>query len=178
MKLKTRDYILSSLFAALMALCSWLSVPAAVPFTMQTFGVFLSVALLGGRRGVLAVTVYIMLGAVGLPVFSGFRGGLGVLFSATGGYIMGFLIAALIMWGLERRTSLLASMLAGQLMCYAFGTAWFVLVYTSGGRTMSFLSALMCCVVPFVVPDAVKIALALALSLRLRRIPAIREMLS
>lgn len=98
--MKTRDMALIAAFAAVITVCAWISVPAAVPFTLQTFAVFLAVGLLGGKRGTIAVAVYILLGAVGVPVFSGFNGGLGALLGITGGYILGFLAAAAVMWGL------------------------------------------------------------------------------
>ena len=85
MKSKAYDLVLIALFAALMALCAWVTVPYAVPFTMQTFGVFLALLLLGGKRGTICMAVYLLLGAVGLPVFSGFRGGVGALVGSTGG---------------------------------------------------------------------------------------------
>lgn len=88
---KTRDIVFIGIFAALIAICSWISIPTTVPFTLQTMGVFTAVGLLGGKRGSLAVLVYILLGLVGLPVFAGFSGGVGVLFGTTGGYIIGFL---------------------------------------------------------------------------------------
>ena len=101
-RMDTRDITMIAVCTAMMVICSWISIPATVPFTMQTFGVFLCVGLLGGRRGTLAVSVYLLLGAVGLPVFSGFTGGIGHLFGATGGYIIGFLFSALVMWLIER----------------------------------------------------------------------------
>lgn len=73
-------------FAVLIAICSWISIPMTVPFTLQTFAVFLAVGVLGGKRGSLAVLIYILLGAVGIPVFAGFSGGIGVLLGNTGGY--------------------------------------------------------------------------------------------
>jgi biotin transport system substrate-specific component len=85
-----------ALGAVLIIICSWLTVPFAVPFTMQTFAVYCALLLLGGRRGLLAVLLYILLGAFGLPVFSGFRGGIGALLGPTGGYILGFLLCALL----------------------------------------------------------------------------------
>ncbi|MDD3920030.1 MAG: biotin transporter BioY, partial [Eubacteriales bacterium] len=81
----TRDMLYIALAVALIAICAWLSIPAAVPFTMQTFGVFMAAGLLGKRRGVMAVAVYLLLGIIGIPVFSGFRGGVGVLMGNTGG---------------------------------------------------------------------------------------------
>ena len=101
-RLKIRDIAYIGASAALIAVCSWISVPSPVPFTLQTFAVFSAVGILGGRRGTIAVLVYLLLGAVGLPVFAGFRGGVGVLLGTTGGYIAGFLLAALLMWAAER----------------------------------------------------------------------------
>ena len=96
---KTYDMVYIAIFAVIMAICSWISIPMEVPFTLQTFGVFIAVGILGGKRGTLAVLVYILLGAVGVPVFAGFTGGIGVLFNTTCGYIVGFLFSALVMWG-------------------------------------------------------------------------------
>ena len=171
--LNTRDAAMIALCAAVMAVCSWISIPAAVPFTMQTFGVFLAVGLLGGRNGTLAVLIYILLGAAGLPVFSGFTGGIGHLFGATGGYIIGFIFSALLMWLVEAllgRSSktLAASMIAGLLICYAFGTAWFMVVYARDSGSVGLITALSWCVFPYIIPDALKILLAAGMTRRLR----------
>ena len=74
---KTYDMVYIAVFVVVMAICSWISIPATVPFTLQTFGVFLAVGVLGGKRGTLSILVYILLGAVGVPVFAGFSGGIG-----------------------------------------------------------------------------------------------------
>ena len=95
--IKTRDIAYIAFFAVVIAVCSWISIPTVVPFTLQTFAVFLTVGVLGGKRGTLAVFVYILLGVCGVPVFSGFSGGIGVLLGQTGGYIAGFLFSALVM---------------------------------------------------------------------------------
>ena len=76
---KTYDLVYVSIFVVLIAVCSWISIPLTVPVTLQTFGVFIAVGLLGGKRGTLAVLVYILMGAIGIPVFSGFTGGIGIL---------------------------------------------------------------------------------------------------
>lgn len=171
---RTRDMVLISLFAALTAICSWISIPAAVPFTLQTLAVFLAVGLLGGKRGTICILLYILLGAVGLPVFSGFTGGLGVLFGTTGGYIMGFLFSALLMWTLEPLTKgkswgLILSMVLGLLVCYTFGTLWFRMIYLKTTGPVGLITVLSWCVFPFLIPDAVKIAIAYVLTLRLRK---------
>ena len=172
--LHIRDMTQSAACAALMAVCAWIAVPTQPPFTLQTLGVFLSVGLLGGRRGTAAVGLYLLMGAAGLPVFSRFTGGPGALLGATGGYLAGFLASALTMWAMERlwrgnSRLLAASMVLGLLACYAFGTAWYIALYAHTAEPVGLAAALGTCVVPFVVPDLCKIAVALALSLRLRK---------
>lgn len=172
-KLSVRDMAYIALFAVMMAVCSWISIPYVVPFTLQTFAVFLAVEVLGGRRGTVAVLVYLLMGAVGLPVFTGFSGGIGHLLGSTGGYIVGFVFTALVMWGMERipgnRTVVLTiSMVLGLLVCYAFGTAWFVMVYARTTGPVGVWTAVGWCVAPYVVPDLMKLALALVLRRRLR----------
>ena len=83
-RISVYDLVMVALFAALIAVCAWVTVPGAVPFTLQTMGVFLAVGLLGGKRGTASVLVYILLGAVGMPVFSGFSGGVGRLLGPAG----------------------------------------------------------------------------------------------
>ena len=171
--INVRSMCYVGVFAALMAVCSWISVPTAVPFTLQTLGVFLAVGLLGGKLGTAAVVVYVLLGAFGLPVFANFSGGAGVLLSNTGGYIIGFIFSALFMWAMEhllgRRTwVLLVSMLAGLVICYAFGTAWFMLLYMRTTGPVGLVTVLGWCVFPFVLPDLLKILLAMTITARLR----------
>lgn len=174
MKLKTKDLALCALFAALIAVCAWISIPATVPFTLQTFAIFAALGLLGGKRGTVAVAVYLLLGAIGVPVFAGFQGGIGALLGTTGGYLLGFLLTALIVWGMEARFGskagvFLLSAVLGMLVCYAFGTAWYLVVYARTKGAISLATALGWCVVPFLIPDAVKIALAVLLRGRLKR---------
>lgn len=166
-----RELVFTAMFAAIIAVCSIISIPiGAIPVTLQTFAVCLSAAVLGWKRGTLAVFIYILLGVVGLPVFSGMKGGAGVLAGPTGGYIIGFIPAAVII-GLvadktrRRALPLCLSMIGGVALCYAVGTVWFTVVT---GR--SFGEALMLCVVPFILFDAAKIALAAPLSLKLSKL--------
>lgn len=174
-KFRTKDIAYIAVFAALLAVCSWISIPIGeVPVTLQTMGVFLAVGLLGGRRGTLAIVVFIALAAIGAPVLAGFTGGAGILLGTTGGYILGFLLSALLMWAMERLLGnslpvLAVSMVLGLAVCYAFGSAWFMFVYTRANGAVALGTVLGWCVVPFILPDAVKIAVALALTARLRR---------
>lgn len=176
-KLQTRDLTLIALFTGLMAVCAWISVPVPAPFvqfTMQTFAVFAALMTLGGRRGTYAVAAYLLLGAVGAPVFSNFRGGLGVLLGTTGGYILGFFFTALLYWLMTARLGeslpvKLAAGVLGAATYYAFGTAWYLVLYASAGNPVGLMTALGYCVLPFVVPDLIKLALALLLARRLRK---------
>ena len=173
-KMKTLDMVYIALFACLMAICSWISIPGEVPFTLQTMGVFLAIGLLGGKRGTLAVLVYILMGVIGLPVFSGFSGGIGKLVGVTGGYIVGFLASALVMWAMEallgkKKWSLALSMVIGLLVCYAFGTAWFMVLYTNSKGAITLGAVLGMCVIPYIIPDVIKIAVALLLTNILKR---------
>lgn len=160
-----RRMVLCSLFAACTAVCAWLSIPVAdIAFTMQTFAVFVSLGVLGGKWGTVSILIYLLLGAVGLPVFSGFQGGIGTLLGVTGGYIWGFLFSGLVYWALER-FSKPAAAAAGMAACYACGSAWF-LVY-AGKASLGFV--LLKCVVPYLLPDVIKISMALRLSSRISR---------
>ena len=151
MKFSTRDLCFCAIGAALIAVCG----------------------LLGGKRGTVSVLVYLLLGAVGAPVFAGFRGGFASLIGTTGGYLVGFILLALIIalaqarWGLGQWVFVLSAAV-GLLVCYAFGTAWFLIVYTrTGAITLGVVLAK--CVLPFLLPDAVKLALATLLRARLYR---------
>jgi biotin transport system substrate-specific component len=171
-KRTTRDIAYIAMGVALIAICSWISVPMTVPFTMQTFAVCLVTALFGLKRGLWTVAAYILLGAVGAPVFAGFKGGFGALLGVTGGYIVGFLFTALVVglaserWGRKLKV-LVPAMILGILLCYAFGTAWFVLVYTKNSGPIGVGTALGWCVLPYIPADAAKLLLASLLSVRL-----------
>ena len=171
-RMTARDLTYASVSIALIAVCSWISVPSVVPFTLQTFAVCLIASLLGLRLGLWTVAGYILLGAVGVPVFSGFRGGPGALLGVTGGYIIGFLLTALVTgfaadrYG-RRLPVLLVSMALGILLCYIFGTAWFMLVYAKNTGPVSLGTALAWCVTPYLIPDGIKLVLAALLTRRL-----------
>lgn len=177
---KTYDMAYIAVFTVLIAICSWISIPTVIPFTLQTFAVFLSIAVLGGRRGTLAVTIYVLLGAIGVPVFAEFTGGLGIILRNTGGYIIGFIFSALVMWLMEsifikklhvKHTLVIqaVSMVLGLLACYAAGTVWFMFVYMKDAGPVGLTTVLGWCVIPFIIPDTVKIALALMLGNILRK---------
>lgn len=174
-KNKTLNMVYIALFAVVMAICSWMVFPGAVPFTLQTFGVFLAVLILGGKSGTMAVLLYLLMGAVGLPVFSGFMGGVGVLMGHTGGYLSGFFLLALTMWFFEAFFGKSVpirwiSMTIGLLLCYAFGTFWYMTVYTGSADEGGIMAVLSLCVLPFIIPDIIKMMLAMAVRKRLLKI--------
>ena len=167
-----KDIVLCALFAALLALCAWVYVPIGdIAVTMQTFGLFLTLGLLGGKRGITAVFLYLLLGAVGLPVFSGFQSGLGILLSPTGGYLLGFLAAAGVYWVMTACQGTpkgkLAAMILGLCVCYAFGCVWFSAVYLQGRKGL--LAVLLKCVAPYLIPDGIKLTLAYFLAQKMRK---------
>ena len=156
--------VASALFAALMAICAWISIPAGdTAFTMQTFGIFLALGVLGGKWGCASILVYLLLGAAGLPVFSAFQGGLGVLLGPTGGYLWGFGAAGLAYWGFEKLCKPIG-VVVGILLCYACGCFWFM---HYAGSTVGFVAAMVKCVIPYLIPDALKLWLAYTLANRI-----------
>ena len=161
----TRKLTRCALFAAMMALCAWIGIPLGhTVFTMQTFGVLLALGVLGGKQGTISILCYLLLGAAGLPVFSGFRGGIGAILGPTGGYLWGFLATGLVFWLLEK-WSRPAAMIAGLVICYTCGTVWYM-TYTGGALA----AVLAQTVLPYLIPDAVKLVLALRLTKRLKKI--------
>ncbi len=171
LSLTTKELTRSALCTALIAVCSWIVIPTpTVPFTMQTFAVFLCLFFLGGKMGTLSILCYLLLGAVGAPVFAGFSGGIGVLFGSTGGYLLGFLATALVyhlchVEGLNLRSVLV--MVLGLFLCYGFGTMQFVLVYGANVGEIGIFTALSWCVIPYILPDLIKLALAWQVAKRL-----------
>lgn len=167
----TKEIALIALFVALTAVCAWISIPLPaplVPFTLQTFAVFTALGILGLKNGLTAIIVYCLLGAVGLPVFAGMKGGLGVLLGTTGGYIIGFIFTALSVGIITKKFGrsvpvLVISMVIGLILCYAFGTAWFMVVYTNSKSAVGLATALGWCVTPYIIPDIVKIAVAITI---------------
>lgn len=171
---KTKNIVFIAMFSVIIAICSWISIPFQVPFTMQTFAIFCTLSILGGCNGSISVLVYILLGAIGIPVFAGFSGGIGILFGTTGGYIIGFLGTALIYWlitkllGNKLWVTILA-MVIGLFLCYALGTIWFMVAYANKTGPIGIGTALSYCVIPFIIPDLVKMVLAVLISDRVKK---------
>ena len=164
------DMVYTAMFAAVICICSIVSVDiGTVPVTLQTFAICIAAAILGWKRGTVSVLVYVLLGAVGLPVFAGLKGGIQILTGPTGGYIIGFIFTAVIVGSAaeifdRKLIPLVISMALGILVCYAVGTPWFMYV-----TKMDFALSLGFCVTPFIPFDAIKIVLATVIVNRLNK---------
>ena len=170
---KTNLLLLSGLFSALTGICSWINIPlffTPVPINLALIGPYMAGSLLGPRYGLLSQIIYIMTGVLGIPVFAGFSGGLGVLAGPTGGFIIGYAVCAFIC-GLGAKgkvstarrpakiTGSAAFMFIGLSACYSFGLMWYMIV--TGASLWSGLAA---CVLPFLPGDGLKIAVAAVMS--------------
>lgn len=164
-----RNLTRSAVFSALICLCAWLSLPVfGIPVTLQSFAIALCLLTLGGKWGSISILVYLCIGAVGVPVFSGFGSGFGALTGPTGGYLWGFLAGALVYWAVTAVApqQKLLGILLMQAVCYGSGILWFSFRFFSHG---SFADLLASTVLPFLLPDAVKLGLAWFLAKRLTR---------
>jgi len=171
-------YVLCALFAALTAVCSQIMIPlpfTPIPINLALLAVWVCGGVLGAKKGALSILVYILLGAVGIPVFVGLNAGLGALAGPTGGYIIGYLPSVIIfelfvknvdVQEKKAKTFLLSIIrgLPAMAACYASGTAWFMM--TTG---MGFLESLIICVIPFIPGDVLKIVAAVAVTGALRK---------
>lgn len=173
-KPRTIDMIYVGLSAALIALGAWISIPVGdIPITLQTLIICLISGLFGMKRGTLSVLIYIVLGAVGMPVFSNFKAGIGVLAGPTGGYIVGFIFIAIVVGFVSDRMkgklwAVALAMVCAIALCYAFGTAWFF-IYMQSKKVVTLSYVLGLCVVPYIIPDLVKTAVACVLVNRLKK---------
>ncbi|MDR0381962.1 MAG: biotin transporter BioY [Oscillospiraceae bacterium] len=163
-RVRALDLVFCALFAALSAVLSPLTIPIGpVPIGLAHVSIFLAAGLLGAKYGAVSQAVFVLLGAAGLPVFSGFRGGLGVLAGPTGGFIVGYVLCAFLvgLWVDRRGRSLrvlVPALVCGQLATYLPGLFWYMYLTRA-----SLSAALLVCVLPFLLGDAAKIALSAVL---------------
>ncbi|OUQ81640.1 biotin transporter BioY [Flavonifractor sp. An100] len=172
MEAKTKYQVYPLAMTAVMAAVTCVLGPMSIsvgviPVSFTNLAIYLSLYILGWKRGSISYLVYMLIGMVGMPVFSGYAGGFGKLFGPTGGYILGFLPMAIIAgWVIDHsRKPLvqLAGMILGTAVCYAFGTAWFCV---QAGYTVG--AALSLCVFPFIPVDIAKMVIAMGLGTVLR----------
>ena len=177
--MKVRNMTLTAVTAALLCIAGPLVIPAGpVPLSLATFAVYLAGSVLGRKWGTLAVALYLLMGIIGVPVFSGFSGGFQKLAGVTGGYLIGYLPCAFIAAiGVEkaeqknRRWIHPVMMAAGTAVLYGIGTAWFMI---QSGNALG--SAIALCVLPFLAGDAVKIAAVTVITPAIRKAAGMKEL--
>lgn len=154
--LSTKDLCMISLWTAVIAVMAQIAIPMpmGVPMTMQTFAITLAAIVLGAKKGAIAASIYVLLGAIGLPVFANFSGGLHSVVGATGGFIISFPIMAFIIgWGVEYKDRIkgvfIVAIIMGTIINYAIGVLVFCLI--TGSSVMAGITA---CVIPFI-PTAI-----------------------
>ncbi|MCR4670986.1 MAG: biotin transporter BioY [Saccharofermentans sp.] len=175
---KTYDLVLEAVCAALITICSWISLQLGeIPFTLQTMAIFIVLMSIGGKRGLVSILCYLLLGAVGAPVFAGFKGGFAVLIGPTGGFLVGFVAVALVFWLLKDKVfgrfmttyskrlvfNIIMAVIC-ELVLYFVGVIWFMTVYTPESGNAGLLSALSLCCFPYIIPDLIKLVFASLIS--------------
>lgn len=169
--MKYKSLALTAVTAAVLCILSPFSLPlGAIPVSLATFAVCLISCILPFRQSVAAVTIYILLGACGLPVFSGFIGGFQQIAGITGGFIIGYIPCSVIVSSLvgryaDKKIIYPLSMSAGIAVCYLFGTLWY-----SFQTDTSFAASAAVCVLPFIIGDIIKISIASAMGPTVRKI--------
>ena len=170
-KISTKDLVMTAMFTAVICVMAQISIPTQpIPFTLSLFAIFLTGALLSPRFAFLSVLIYLLLGAFGVPVFAGFKGGPDRLIGMTGGYLMAYPLMAIVIslcYKYIKKYKILAlslGMITSLFLCYLLGTLWFMFV--SGNNLYTSLTL---CVFPYVLFDIVKIVLAISISTVIRK---------
>jgi biotin transport system substrate-specific component len=173
LKLSTRDLIITALFTSLTAVGGFISIPLGpVPVTLQTLFVVLSGLILGAKLGSLSQITYVILGLIGVPIFSGGTGGLTSLASPTFGFLIAFIIAAYVIGKLTENNKSLSriiySVILGSLIIYVIGVPYFYLIFTSFlGKDINFYAALKYACIPFIPGDIIKATISIILAKQL-----------
>lgn len=168
--MKVKTITTCALFAALMCICGPLSVPIGpVPVSLTNLVIYFAVMILGTKGTLISYIVYLLLGLVGLPVFSGFQGGVAKLAGPTGGYLIGFILMIPICGIIKEKCKAnpvitIIGMILGTLVAYAFGTAWFVFITKN-----TVMASLSLCVYPFIPFDIAKIVIAVLIGRTIRK---------
>ena len=177
---KTAELTKTALMVAMNCISAYIIIPlpfSLSPVALQTLIVNLTGYVLNTKQAFMPMLVYLLVGLAGIPVFTGGTAGPGKLFGPTGGYIIGFLFSALVMSARQKLPGKkyvmqIVSMIVGLIVCYAFGTAWFMIVYSRANGAVGLATVLGWCVIPFIIPDIIKIVLAYGLSRKLRKFVA------
>ena len=182
------DMVLIAVSAALITVCSWISIPlGAIPFTLQTMAILAVMLAAGGRRGTIAILVYLAMGACGIPVFAGFKGGVAAFAGPTGGFLIGFVFAALLYWLLEKlifrrfMTTTVKTWVFGavnsvlfEIIMYTIGVIWFMTVYAAQTGPVGLMTVMSWCVFPFIIPDVIKLVFAVIIGEKAGKLVTVR----
>lgn len=177
--MKTKDFIICSLFAAITAILAQISIPlpGGVPLTMQTLAVSLAGIILGSKRGFISMLVYTLIGAIGIPVFASFTGGINIVVGPTGGFILSFplmtFVIGLISEKTDKKMLIFLGVILGSIVNYFVGAVQFALVTNS-----TFVEAIVVSVLPFVFVGVIKSVLALVIGLTIKNHNGVKEVLS
>lgn len=162
MKLTTKEMVLTAMFAAIFCILGPISVPIGpIPVSLTNFVIYISVYMLTARNATISYLLYLLIGAAGLPVFSGYAGGIGKLVGVTGGYLAGFIFTTIISGIVvnkfyKNKLISILGMIAGLIVTYAFGTAWYA--FLNGDKSV--YEILKLCVIPFILVDLIKVIIA------------------
>lgn len=173
------NMIIISLFATLMCIGAWIHFPSAVPATMQTFVVFCALGLMGSKKTFIMLIIYVLMGALGLPVFSGFTGGIGALTGPTAGFIWGFLLGVPVFYVFEKyffhkKSLTVTGYILYILLHYIPGALWYCYFTTAGLSLYGIISSFLITVAPFIIPDAVKLILSFIVVAKIRKTGILR----
>ncbi len=171
---KLTRFVQIPLMSVIISVCSWIAVPLTIPITLQTFAIYLTLKLLGGKNGTLSILIYLLLGAVGVPVFSSFGSGVGHLLGPSGGFLFGFLLLGLGYILFEKCVKSkyrdIIALITGTVLCYVVGIVWFIFWNILNDNTLVLSDVFILCVLPCIIPDGVKLILANILGEKLRHL--------
>lgn len=170
MRISTKEMVLASLFTALITIAGFIAIPlpfSPVPLTGQTFAIMLVGMLFSTKLVLMSTGTYVLLGAIGLPVFSGFRGGLSVLLGPSGGYIVGFIIGAVVISLLKGNGEnlyrlLFAGFVGGIIVIHTLGVPWLAMQLSMGIKEAALIGS-----IPYLIGDGIKLVLAAILAVQL-----------
>ena len=159
------NYVFAAIFAATIAICSQIAIPIGqMPLTLQTFAIALAGYTLQRKYAILSVSVYLVLGVIGMPVFSNFKGGISAFFGATGGFLIGFIVLVLLCTSGKGKSKIIYSLL-GLILCHLIGVVWFSFVLST-----DILSAFLISSLPYILKDVISLILANLISKSIKKI--------
>lgn len=170
----TRFIVLSAVCTAFLCVCSWITIPFFIPFTLQTMAVFMTSYLLPMKYSLLSYVCYLLLGAVGVPVFSGFKGGVQVFLGPTGGYLLGFFFIFIFIGTAkiifkDKQLLIIVFALLGLLLCYFTAVLFYIFLYAQHQDFKGVFDVLSLLVLPFILPDIIKLVLSVLVSKKIQK---------